>query len=369
METEGTAPVIERLTLTDFRNYACTELRPSPRFNIVSGPNAQGKTNLLEAIHLVSTGRLLRGVRDARAIRNEAETAAVEAELAGTGTTVRVELQRRSKRRAMLNGASLPRPSDLLGRVPTVSFSSLDLLVVRGEPSDRRHFLDSELAQIYPAYLRHLSVYKRAKEQRNALLKVAQDSFQADELFEVWEGQLAEHGTQLRSFRRRWIEGLSPLAAEAHAALGGGELLALSYVCKGGDGDAADLASSLSESRSSDVLKGFTTVGPHRDDVQIDVAGLDARHYGSQGQQRTAVIALKLAVMRSATEVLGFPPVLLLDDVFSDLDKARRASLVGRAIDQGGQVFLTCTESEQAGVELFGRSKVFRVVSGSVEEA
>ena len=367
METRGTAPVIERLSLTDFRNYARTELRPSPGFNIVSGSNAQGKTNLLEAIHLVSTGRLLRGVRDARAIRNEANMAVVAAELSKTGTTIRVELQRRSKRRAMLNGASLARPSDLLGRVPTVSFSSLDLLVVRGEPSDRRHFLDSELAQIYPAYLRHLSVYRRAKEQRNALLKAAQDSFQADELFEVWEGQLAEHGMELRSFRRRWVDSLSPLAAEAHAALGGGELLALSYVCKGGDGD--DLVASLSQTRANDVLRGFTTVGPHRDDVQIDVAGLDARHYGSQGQQRTAVIALKLAVMRSATEVLGHPPVLLLDDVFSDLDKSRRASLVGRAIDQGGQVFLTCTESEQAGVELFGRSKVFRVVSGTVEVA
>ena len=265
----------------------------------------------------------------------------------------------------MLNGASLPRPSDLLGRVPSVSFSSLDLLIVRGEPSDRRYFLDSELAQIYPAYLRHLSIYKRAKEQRNALLKAAQDTFQPDELFEVWERQLAEHGTEIRKIRRRWIEGLSPLAEEAHAALGGGELLALSYVCK----DTDDLGAALSESRSSDVQRGFTTVGPHRDDLQIDVAGLDARHYGSQGQQRTAVIALKLAVMRSATEVLGFPPVLLLDDVFSDLDQARRASLVGRAIDQGGQVFLTCTEPEQAGVELFGRSKVFRVVSGSVEEA
>ena len=287
METRGTAPVIKRLALTDFRNYAHSELRPSAAFNIVSGPNAQGKTNLLEAIHLISTGRLLRGVRDARAIRNEADSATVEAELAETKTTIRVEFQRRSNRRAMLNGASLPRPSDLLGRVPSVSFSSLDLLIVRGEPSDRRHFLDSELAQIYPAYLRHLSIYKRAKEQRNALLKAAQDTFQPDELFEVWERQLAEHGTEIRNIRRRWIEGLSPLAEEAHAALGGGELLALSYVCKDTD-DLGPTFTRVAQELHSQYVVGFA---PSVHDGKLHELEVRVRQRGMTARARKTYIA------------------------------------------------------------------------------
>jgi DNA replication and repair protein RecF len=334
-------------------------------FNIVYGENAQGKTNLLEAVFLVSTGRLLRGSRDSQAILHGEETALVEAELAETGTVISVELRRGTRKKAMLNGASLPRPSDVLGRIPTVSFSAADLAIVRGEPADRRHFLDSELSQLYPAYLRHLSVYKRALEQRNALLKSAQDGYVDDEAFEVWEVQLGSHGEELRRYRRDWVASIAPAVAAAHAELGGGERVALGYV----EHEEGSLGVGLATGRAEDVRRGFTGIGPHRDDLSIEVGGSEARPFGSQGQQRTAVIALKLAVLESAASVLGVPPVLLLDDVFSDLDQGRRSRLVERALQLGGQAFLTCTEREQAGVELVGRSKVFRVVSGEVSEA
>ena len=365
METCVRAPVIARLALSRFRNYRSATIEPGPGFNIVFGQNAQGKTNLLEAVHLVSTGRLMRGGRDTMAVMHGEETALIEAELAGTGTLVSVELRRGHRKRVCLNGASLPRPSDVLGRIPTVSFSAGDLAIIRGEPSDRRHFLDSELSQLYPAYLRHLSVYKRALEQRNAMLKWAQESFAAEEAFEPWEAQLGEHGEALRRYRLEWIEAIGPLVAEAHADLGGGERIELTYV----EHDSGNLGAALVQCRAEDVRRGFTGVGPHRDDVLIQVGGVDARAFGSQGQQRTAVIALKLAVLASAASVMGVPPVLLLDDVFSDLDQGRRSRLVHRAQELGGQVFLTCTEREQAGVELVGRSKVFRVASGQVEEA
>jgi DNA replication and repair protein RecF len=353
--------VIARLALHRFRNYRSAEIVPGPGFNIVTGQNAQGKTNLLEAVFLVSTGRLLRGTRDSQAVLHGEETALVEAELAETGTTVAVELRRGVRKRVMLNGASLTRPSDVLGRIPTVSFSAADLAIVRGEPGDRRHFLDAELSQLYPAYLRHLAVYKRALEQRNALLKSAQEAFVPDEAFEPWESQLEEHGAALRRARREWVASIAPAVATAHADLGGGEEVALAYVEKDEGG--------LSTNRLEDLRRGFTSVGPHRDELEVTIAGVEARAYGSQGQQRTAVIAIKLAVLDSAAGVFGVPPVLLLDDVFSDLDRGRRSRLVERALALGGQVFLTCTEPEQAGVELVGRSKVFRVVSGTVEEA
>jgi DNA replication and repair protein RecF len=361
VETRVRAPILVRLSLARFRNYRSVTIQPGPGFNIVTGENAQGKTNLLEAVFLVSTGRLLRGSRDAQAILHGEDTALVEAELADTGTTVAVELRRGVRKRVMLNGAGLPRPSDVLGRIPTVSFSAADLAIVRGEPADRRHFLDSELSQLYPAYLRHLSVYKRALEQRNSLLKVAQESFVELEAFEVWETQLASHGAELRRHRREWVTSIAPVVVAAHADLGGGEGVSVEYV----ERDDGDLAAS----RFEDIRRGVTGVGPHRDELAIEIGGVEARAFGSQGQQRTAVIALKLAVLESAASVLGVPPVLLLDDVFSDLDQGRRSRLVERSLELGGQVFLTCTEPEQAGVELVGRSKVFKVVSGTVEEA
>lgn len=355
-------PKVANLALHHFRNYEGLVLSPGDGFNIVAGANAQGKTNLLEAVFLVSTGRLLRSAKDSQAVMHGHATGSVEAELVGTGTKIRIELRTGVRKGVQLNGTNLTRPSDLLGRLPTVSFSATDLAIVRGEPSERRHFLDAELSQLFPAYLRHLSVYKRALEQRNALLKAAQETFVASESFEPWEAQLAEHGTEIRRYRCEWVESISPLAAESHATLGGGEQLSLSLI----ERDEGDLLATLENGRETDLRRGSTGSGPHRDDLAIDVGGVEARHFGSQGQQRTAVIALKLAVLGSATSVLGVPPVLLLDDVFSDLDHCRRARLVERALELGGQVFLTCTEPEQAGIELVGRSTVFRVASGQV---
>ena len=357
------SPTIEALTLTCFRNYEHAHIEPGSGFNIVAGQNAQGKTNLIEAVGLVSTGRVMRGSRDTLAIMNGKDVAKVEAVLTPSGTMVAVELRRGVRKRALLNGAGLPRASDLLGRIPSVSFSAADLAIVRGDPSDRRHFLDTELAQLYPAYLRHLSVYKRALEQRNALLKESQESARPGELFEALEAQLAEHGDQIRRIRDEWVAGIAPLVVEEHAGLASSEPVGIGYVRR----DDAALCESLQDTRWEDVRRGFTSVGPHRDDLQIDVGGVDARQFGSQGQQRTAVIAIKLAALRSATAILGFPPVLLLDDVFSDLDQGRRARLVERSIDMGGEAFLTCTEPEQAGDALVGSAKVFRVVSGTVE--
>jgi DNA replication and repair protein RecF len=208
-------------------------------------------------------------------------------------------------------------------------------------------------------------VYKRALEQRNALLKSAQDGFVDDEAFEAWEVHLSSHGEELRRHRREWVASIAPDVVAAHAELGGGERVSLAYL----QHDEGGLAPALATGRAEDVRRGFTGPGPHRDDLLIEVEGSAARPFGSQGQQRTVVIALKLAVLESAASVLGLPPVLLLDDVFSDLDQGRRARLVERALRLGGQAFLTCTEREQAGVELVGRSKLFRVVSGEVSEA
>ncbi len=354
---------LDRLQIRHFRNLSGVEIEPSSSLNLLFGQNAQGKTSVLEAVYLLSFGRVLRGSRDLEAIQSGEVSAHVEASLVETGTKVGMELDHGKRKRALLNGLGLPRASDLIGRLPSVCFWSGDLALVTGSPADRRLFMDSELSQLYPAYLKNLSVYKRALEQRNALVKQARDRFVADEQFEVWEDQMGPAGEGLRSYRRSWVKEIAEGAARSQDRLGKGESLELSYLEKE---EVPELRTALMQSRRMDIQRGSTTVGPHRDDLEISVGGKAAKQFGSQGQQRTAVISIKLAVLEAAKSTLGFPPVLLLDDIFSDLDQGRRGRLVEVAMEEAGQVFLTCTEVEQAGGELVGRSKLFRVDSGNV---
>jgi DNA replication and repair protein RecF len=341
--------MLASLTLDEFRNYAHARLELPDGLIAVFGPNAHGKTNLLEAIHLLGTGRLLRGRRDVDAVRQGAPRARVEGALRGSGATLAVEIRAGVRKHAMFNGASLPRTSDLMGRMPCVAFTSSDLSIVRGEPGDRRSFLDAELSQVRPAYLHHLTVYKRALEQRNALLRLARETPQPLDLFEAWEGELAEHGGQIRAIRRESMASLADRATAIQARVGSGERLRLEYGRSDEAGTDADLAEALARRRDRDIAAGWTSVGPHRDDFTVWLEDRDARMFGSQGQQRTACIALKLGALHLVGEAMAVPPVLLLDDVFSELDPRRREALIEIAGELAGQTILTCTDREQVG--------------------
>jgi DNA replication and repair protein RecF len=367
-DPDAAHPTVRRVSLRAFRNYEGLEVDLAPGLNVFAGANAQGKTNLLEALHLLATARLLRGQRDAEAIRDEGSRAEVAAELAPGGTRIAVVLERGVRKRASINGLGLPRPSDLLGRLPCVSISAIDMEIVRGEPVERRLFLDLELSSLYPSYLKHLTHYKRSLEQRNALLRDAGRSRVSSDAFGPWEAALARHGAAIRDMRGVYTDRLSPLAAAAHARMGSGEALALAYAPRDEASDEEALVDALAQGRDAEIARGATTVGPHRDDLRIEVAGREARLYGSQGQQRTAVIALKLATLELAREERGEPPLLLLDDIFSDLDERRRALLVEIVLSQAGQTVLTCTEPALAGEAILDRAKVFEVRSGTVTE-
>lgn len=362
-------PGIEHLVLTDFRNYVHADLSPAPGINLISGRNAQGKTNLLESIYLLSTGRLLRSAKDGYGVREGQARAVVYGSLLGSKAEIQVELKPGVRKRAMVNGSGLPRASDLLGRLPSVTFSTQDLSIVTGEPADRRHFLDAELSQLLPSYLKHLGIYKRALEQRNALLRLARDQTVSNDIFDAWEAALALHGASLRVLRRDWIAEIEIWASASHHQLGMGEQLSMQYLAKDPAVTSVELESALKESRGLDIHRGSTGIGPHRDELEIEIAGRPAKHYGSQGQQRTAVIAIKLATLESAKQTFGAAPVLLLDDIFSDLDETRRSRLIEVAHGEGGQVFLTCTEPSQAGESIVKSAKVYRVNSGSIETA
>lgn len=358
-----------KVILERFRNYSRLELDLSPGFNVISGPNAQGKTNFLESLYLLATTRLLRGQKDAEAVLEGEDNAKVSAELLSTNTQLSITLERGIRKRAAVNGLNLPRASDLIGRMPAVSVSTTDLAIVRGEPSDRRLFLDLELSGLHASYLRHLTLYKRALEQRNALLRDSRESMQPATAFEPWEVQLAQHGTAIRHARDVFVWSLAPLAKIAHSEMSSGETLYLAYIRRDEADSEEGTLDALAATRHSDIGRGGTSIGPHRDDMQIDVGGRDARLYGSQGQQRTSVISVKLAAMEHARDQLGGPPLLLLDDIFSDLDARRRELLVERVGALSGQAVLTCTEAEMAGKALLNEASVFRVLEGRIERA
>lgn len=357
---------VRRLGLTDFRNYAELDLELSPGLNVLYGRNAQGKTNALEALYLVATTRLLRGSRDAEAVRQGAKRARITVETDPYNTEITLILEAGRRKVAQLNRMSLPRAADLLGRVPCVCISALDMEIVRGSPEDRRLFLDLELSQLSPAYLNHLTHFKRALDQRNALLRRAQESSVGAEEFTVWETVIAEHGSAIRHIRLALVEELIPLAAEFQAALASSESLAIRYEPKDAAEDTEALVGLLEEHRGRDIARGTTSYGPHRDDLAVVVEGRDVRYYGSQGQQRTAVLALKLATHRRQRNILGIAPLLLLDDILSDLDEGRRGRLVEWVLAEARQAVLTCTEPESAGQELMDRAQLLEVQAGTV---
>lgn len=356
---------ITHLALESFRNYLRLDLGFAPGYTLITGPNAQGKTNLLEAIYLLASTRLLRGQRDSEAIMENAPGYRVEGTLAA-GTVVSATLQRGGRKRFALNGASLPRAADALGRLPCVCVSAADLRLVRGEPVDRRLFLDLELSALYASYLRDLAVYKRALEQRNALLKTAQEFGVEPAAFEPWEGAMAKRGAALRALRREYVAALGPQSAELHATLGGGEALALTIEPRDEAATEDELRSLYESRRRDEIARGLTLFGPHRDDVRIAVGGRDARLFGSQGQQRSAVIALKMGTLLQSRAVLGAAPLLLLDDILSDLDATRRERLTEIVLAVADQAILTCTEPEAAGPEILRQAHIYAVEDGIV---
>ena len=356
---------IARIALEGFRNYERLDLDLSPGYTLVAGPNAHGKTNLLEAIYLLASTRLLRGQRDGEAIREGDPGYRVEATLA-TGTVLGATLERGGRKRFALNGASLPRAADALGRLPCVCVSAADLRLVRGEPVDRRLFLDLELSALYASYLRDLAIYKRALEQRNALLKTAQEFGVDPAAFDPWEEAMAKRGAALRAARRSYVADLAPQSADLHATLGGGEALALTVEPRDEAATEDELRTLYEDRRRDEIARGLTLFGPHRDDVRIAVGGRDARLYGSQGQQRSAVIALKLATLLQAKAVLGAAPLLLLDDILSDLDANRRERLTEIVLAVADQAILTCTEPEAAGPEILRKAHIYAVENGTV---
>lgn len=339
---------ILRAKLENFRGYESCDFVPCKGVNVLMGNNGQGKTNLLEALYLSCTGRSHRTRQDRELIRWNTQLASVKVQAEKRDGTHDVEilLPSAGKRRIKISGQEASRSGELLGHITGVLFSPEDLRVVKDGPAERRRMIDMTLSQIRPAYYYALQRYNRALKQRNEALKTAAYSPAILDTLDMWDEQLAVAGSELMSHRRAYITELSSACEETyHEIAGADETLQVSYIPSAYAGDdPAAILSMLSGARDNDIRRQTSTVGPHRDEIELTINGHDVRNFGSQGQQRTAALSLRLSEMSVMRTILGEWPILMLDDVMSELDPSRRRQLIGRL--SGIQTIVTCTDPD-----------------------
>ncbi len=365
-----------RLATRNFRNLTEEEIFPCEGVNVIYGENAQGKTNLLEALWLFTGGHSFRGAKDAELPKLEngenAQFCALSLDIYSEEREQSLRLNiENGRRNSVINGVRKKTGSALIGKVCAVIFSPEHLLLIKEGPSRRRSFIDGALCQLKPSFAKLLSIYNRSLLQRNALLKDILKYPELENTLDVWDIRLAELGAEVMAERKKYLSKLTPKVRGVYEGISQNketidlqyspslknlvENFTLSEV-------KTQFLEELSRTRRSDIRSGFTSIGPHRDDMEITLNGISARIYGSQGQQRSAVLALKLSEAQLLSELTGEAPVILLDDVMSELDQSRQDYLLNHLY--GRQVFLTCCSPET--VDLMKTGLRFRMENGKV---
>lgn len=337
---------INEVKLHQYRSYESLLLRPSPGVNVITGENAQGKTNAIEALFLCAFGRSHRTSRDSELIKYDCAGAYVGVKLKNYSGEHSIEMKLRSgeRKKVFIDANLISKSAELMGQLNVVLFSPEDLLLVKGGPAERRRFIDMELSQLYPSYYVNLQQYNIALKQRNALLK--SDTAGLSTL-SVWDEQMAYYGARVMEKRAAFTLELQRYASEFHYSVTAGkEKLTIGYAPNVPiRNDLPELTGLMIErlenAASEDLRRGFSSVGPHRDDISVSLNGEELRVYASQGQQRTAALSLKLSEIGILKEKRGEHPVLLLDDVLSELDDSRGKLLLENL--SGCQAFITCT--------------------------
>ncbi len=353
---------IKSLTLKNFRNYEEQTLSFDETTNVFCGNNAQGKTNLLEALYLFSMGKSFRTNQDSDLIRFGDSFTKAELRFCDRNRehTLEIIILRDKKKQIKINGLTISRLSELIGHLNVVLFYPEELGLVKEGPYIRRRFMDVAISQLRPAYYHALGRYQRVVEQRNKLIKkirMSSGNRDAETMF-VWNEKLVDFGMELMQYRETFMKRLNKLAQKAHFEASG-ETLTISYKPRFESREA--FLEKLQTSFERELEQGYTLYGPHREDFEILIDDKEAKVFGSQGQQRSAVLSLKLAQADLLHEEYGEYPVLLLDDIMSELDQTRRSYLAGKIPDK--QVFITCTELDT----LLTRGRVFSVSGGRAE--
>lgn len=359
---------IKTLKLKNFRNYQSLDVGFSGGHNVILGNNAQGKTNLLESVYLMSTGVSARTSKDSDLITFGKDCANVFVEISSVvgKKVVEMEISQKTKKKISLNYLPITKMAELMGGVCSVYFSPDQLKLVKSSPDNRRKFLDIDLCQMSKAYFYTLHKYNNILKQRNALLKKASERY-ARETLPIWDATLSEEGAKIIFQRKKFCEKLNLYAPKIHKYLtqNDDEIL-FEYVSSGNGESVEEIRDSLKKAFENDIEKDlklrYTNSGPQRDDVKITLKNIDLRSFGSQGQQRTATLALMLAEMEIFCEVLKEYPVLLLDDVLGELDLGRQQKLI--SYTKKFQTIITCTHIPD-GVDSSG-FKILKIKDGKI---
>ena len=366
---------VSSLKLVDYRNYERLELAFHDDLNIFIGCNAQGKTNILEAVYYAACGSSFRSSTDSELVRWNASGGSISLGFQRFGVENQLDFTfYRDKRRTISYNGRKISVKELIGAVNVVLFAPDDLQLIKGAPAGRRRFLDMEISQASPAYYHELIKYNRLLQQRNSLLKEIRERRAGRDMLEYWNPQLAESAAKITAKRLEAVKKFNMLANLMQKRISGNEEnLSIAYQIKGSENEpiAGNLKiwynEMLTRSGEEDVYRGVTGIGPHRDDIIISVNGINLRSFGSQGQQRTGVLAMKLSELEFIRSETGEYPILLLDDVMSELDAGRRQQLLSFIGREGIQTLITATD--EAYFDMQSVERYFRVAAGSVAGA
>ena len=356
--------VVKSLDLKNFRNYHELHIDFDPFTNIFYGNNAQGKTNILESVYLGGTTKSHKGSKDRDMITFTEEESHIRMLVQKKNLTRRIDmhLKKNKTKGIAVDGIPIKKASELFGIVNLVFFSPEDLNIIKNGPSERRRFIDLELCQLDKIYFHNLSNYNKILIQRNRLLKDIAFHPEWMDTLEIWDMQLAGYGSKIIKRRHSFVEQLGEIAGDIHENLTGGrEHLSLLYEP---DCPADALYEQLKKNRDKDIRYKMTSQGPHRDDLCMQVKDVDIRKFGSQGQQRTSALTLKLSEIELVKRVIHDTPVLLLDDVLSELDSSRQNYLLNSIHDI--QTLITCTGLDEFISNRFTINRIFRVEEGTV---
>ena len=356
--------IIESIELKSYRNYDELHMDFNEGTNILYGDNAQGKTNILEAVYVCCTTKSHRGSKDREMIQFEREESHIKLNIRKHDVPYRIDmhLKKNKAKGVAINGIPIRKASELFGIVNVVFFSPEDLNLIKNGPAERRRFIDLELCQLNKLYVHALVQYNKVISQRNKLLKELMFRPEYEETLDIWDMQMIQYGKEIVRCRQEFIDQINGIILDIHRQLSGGkEKLRLIYEP---DTSIQEFESDLKKSRPQDLKQKTTLVGPHRDDISFVVNGIDIRKFGSQGQQRTAALSLKLAEIELVKQLVRDYPILLLDDVLSELDSGRQEHLLSGI--NHIQTMITCTGLDDFINHRFQIDKIFKVIDGMV---
>ena len=353
---------INKIKLTNFRNYEEQEIQLGPNINIFYGDNAQGKTNIIEAIFLCSIGKSFRTNKESELIKFNKEISSVYIEYEKSDRDGKIKIDLNNKKSIYTNGIKIKKLSELLGNINTVIFTPDDINILKDGPQKRRRFLDIMIGQLRPNYIHILNMYNKTLEQRNNYLKQIKENSKTEEMLDIWDEKLAEYGEKIYIYRNEFIEKIKNKINKIHKNITNEkEEIKVEYISN--CSQKVEYIELLKSRRKLDIIKGFTTKGIHRDDFFVYINNQLVNVYGSQGQNRTVVLSLKISELQVIYDEIGEYPILLLDDFMSELDEKRRKNFLENI--ENTQVIITCTD--KINIDNLDYN-IYNVKSGNIEK-